>query len=173
MRPKVMPATNFPMYLVYEDGRVFSLHTNRFLKPFPIGRNNKYKDYKLCNDGVEFTIQAHRLVAQTFLPNPEGLATVNHMNGKHDDNHVENLEWMTHEDNIKHAVKEGLMAFHKSAEDHCRSTFTDEDVHAICRKFSEGVKPRDMASATTLLYQKLFRIYNRDNWKTISIHYDW
>ena len=174
MNLRVKPAENFPMYVVYEDGRVFSLYTNRFLKPFPIRRKgSKYLAYKLCNSGVEFTIQAHRLVAKTFIPNPNNLATVNHINGKHNDNHVENLEWLSHEDNIKHAVREGLMNFHKSAEEHCRATFTDADVHEICKKFSEGIKPRDLAVSTSLLYQKLFRIYNRDNWKTISQQYDW
>ena len=43
----------------------------------------------------------HRLVGKAFLPNPK--ETINHKNGKKDDNRVENLEWATHSENVRHA----------------------------------------------------------------------
>lgn len=49
----------------------------------------------------EFTI--HRLVALTFIPNPKKLATVNHKDLDKKNNNLENLEWMTNLENIKHA----------------------------------------------------------------------
>lgn len=66
---------------------------------------NGYLSVHLRNKGVERRASVHRLVAEAFIPNPDGLRDVNHKNGIKTDNRVENLEWLSHSDNIKHMYK--------------------------------------------------------------------
>ena len=60
-------------------------------------------------DGKFKTFKAHRIVAITWIPNPDNKRTVNHKNGIKTDNRVENLEWFTMKEQIQHAYKSGLI----------------------------------------------------------------
>lgn len=62
-------------------------------------RQHDSKGYK-----VAAGIGVHRFVAITFLPNPDNLPVVNHIDGNKSNNNVDNLEWMSHTDNIRHSA---------------------------------------------------------------------
>jgi hypothetical protein len=47
----------------------------------------------------------HRLVAQTWIPNPDNLPEINHIDGNPQNNHISNLEWCTHQQNHQHRVR--------------------------------------------------------------------
>ena len=64
----------------------------------------------ICVDGTRKTEYSHRIIAKTFLDNPENKPEVNHKNGKVLDNNVLNLEWVTYEENYIHAQMNGLIS---------------------------------------------------------------
>jgi len=66
--------------------------------------------YMVVNLGHGKTYKVHRLLAITYLPNPDELETVNHKDGIKIHNYVSNIEWMSAKDNLKHARDTGLSA---------------------------------------------------------------
>ena len=69
---------------------------------------NGYLKVMLRKSGKSYCRKIHRLVAEAFVPNPDGLNSVNHINNNKKDNRAENLEWMDHGDNVRKAYADGL-----------------------------------------------------------------
>ena len=96
----------YPNYQVSNMGRIKRLstgyyrRTEKILKPQL--QNNGYLHIKLSQKDKTKCILVHRLVAQVFIPNPNNLPQVNHINEDKKDNRVENLEWCTQKYNINY-----------------------------------------------------------------------
>lgn len=91
-------------YLISNLGRVFSKKTNKILKP---KMDDGYLRVFLSNEGKVKSHFIHKLIAQAFIPNPENKPIINHINSDRSDNRIENLEWCTVSENIKHGWKYG------------------------------------------------------------------
>lgn len=91
------PIKDFPNYDVSDQGEVRNVLTNCVLKGQP--NNGGYLRVKLCTSGRKLRKFVHRLIAETFIPNPSDLPVVDHINHARDDNRVMNLRWTTPQQN--------------------------------------------------------------------------
>ena len=76
--------------------------------PYPLKVSHTSSGYQRVSLDPRSTTHVHRLVAETWIPNPNRYPEVNHINGDKDDNRVENLEWVTRGENNRHAWRTGL-----------------------------------------------------------------
>jgi hypothetical protein len=81
----------------------------RILSDGQVRSGKSYTTVGLAKEGVSKTFMIHRIVAMHFIPNPNGLPEVNHLDGNKRNNHYANLEWTTRSGNMKHAFRHGLV----------------------------------------------------------------
>lgn len=86
----------------------------------PSKDENGYLLVGISKDGHSKRVFVHRLVAETFIENPDDKPTVNHIDGNKENNKVDNLEWATYKENRDHAVRTGLLNLDK-VRNHARS----------------------------------------------------
>lgn len=91
-------------YEVSNLGNVRNAKTNSIL----CKSIDRYCGVKLSKNNIKKFKSIHRLVAESFIPNPNNLPQVNHIDGNKLNNCVNNLEWCTRSENMKHAYKFGL-----------------------------------------------------------------
>ena len=91
---------------VSDAGEVIAIDKDR---PVTCGDNgNGYKYIRAMRHKVLYKFYIHRLVAECFVPNPNGYREVNHKDGNKRNNAAENLEWCTRSENVLHAYRTGL-----------------------------------------------------------------
>ena len=94
-------------YLISSHGRVTGVSGKLLKTNAPSGR---YPRVSLCTHvGRTQNFTVHRLVESHFLPKDKERTHVNHIDGNRENNHVENLEWCTHTENMRHAHKNNMV----------------------------------------------------------------
>ena len=95
------------IYEVSSCGQVRRLHKDKRSSPFKILKLDTLRGYKkvhLYKNGSGKPFQVHRLVAEAFIPNPENLSQVNHIDENPSNNCVENLEWCDPKYNVNYGT---------------------------------------------------------------------
>ena len=95
-------------YSVSNLGRVKSHNFNNTKQEKILSNKGIRRGYPAISLGKGNNKSIHRLVAETFIPNDKNKECVNHINGIKTDNRVENLEWVTQLENVKHAMNNKL-----------------------------------------------------------------
>jgi uncharacterized protein (UPF0248 family) len=125
-------------YIVYSDGKIFSKHIKRFMKP-SISNYSGYLNTKI--NGRSITV--HRLVAETFIPNPLNLDEVDHISSEKSNNNVDNLQWISKTNNIKKAWNDNIMSIQKGSKNGM-SKLSEEQVKEI-KYTHKHLKQKDLA----------------------------
>ena len=106
-------------YEASSDGQIRNKCSKRILHQFV--NNSGYLMTQF--DGK--TKSVHRVIAMAFIPNPNDLPEVNHINGNKLDNRVENLEWCTRGQNLKHAYDNQLRTSKGTNNGRCKLSIED------------------------------------------------
>ena len=114
--------------------------------------------------GRYFHASVHRLVAIAFIPNPLNLPEINHKDGNKSNNNDWNLEWATHQQNIDHANRTGLVDVR--GEKSCWAKLTEIDVVRI-RHLSNNMSQRRIAGMFGVNHSTIGNIIRRKKWKHI------
>lgn len=130
--------------------------------------NKGYKRVHVSNNGQEYKFYHHQLVAQAFIPNPYDKPCINHIDGNKLNNKVENLEWCTHSENLKHAYDTGLRDC--KGELNTQSKLTEDDVRWIRKIYKKHDKLNNaykLAKKYNVSPKCIMNVVNYKTWKHI------
>lgn len=152
-------------YKINPDGQIISCirKKSRFLK-ICVSKNG-YTKVELHNNCKGKWHSVHRLVATTFIPNPENKPQVNHINGIKTDNRVENLEWVTMSENIIHSFNIGTRKSHftgKSWDDNYYSKIKSWQFDEFINLYKSGKTALEMSyhfgTSRDCIYSMIYKL---------------
>lgn len=95
-------------YQITSTGKVLNKKTGKEIKPYVV--RGGYLQVGLWSDGKRHNQSLHRLVAKSFIPNPDDKPCIDHINTDRQDNRVENLRWVSYSENMKNSKTLGKIS---------------------------------------------------------------
>lgn len=128
----------------------------------------KYLRVNLYVDGEKRKYSVHKLVATAYIPRVEGKKFINHINANPLDNRVENLEWCTIQENIRHAFELNLIPRGKG--ENCpASKLNRRQVVEIKKRLATGELPKDICEDYQVGSSNIQKIKEGKNWRHVKI----
>lgn len=156
----------FEGYFVTEDGKVFSSRKGG-IKELSQSIQWKYWAVKVTVNGVRKHIHTHRLLAHTFIDNPENKPFVNHKDGDKLNCVVSNLEWVTRQENVDHAMENNLVPAMIGV-NNGRALLTEDQVKDIYLSLLDGESASELARFYKVEPTTIGNIKRRTMWKHIT-----
>ena len=97
------------LYGVTSCGKIWSYRRQKFLTPSDNG--NGYLYINLIKNGEYKRCRIHRIVAEAYIPNPDNLPEVDHIDNDKTHNYVNNLQWLSHKDNSRKSKNKPILQF--------------------------------------------------------------
>lgn len=154
------------LYSISKNGDVYSHKTSRFLKP----DKGRYLRVTLSDDKLKRRFFVHRLVLTTFIGHAPDRYVTNHKNGKTHDNRLENLEWCTQGENLKHSFDRLGRTWtppYKTGESHNQAKLSNDDVYKIRRLGAQGHTATSLAPLFNVSLSTICRVLKRERWRHI------
>jgi len=124
-----------------------------------------YYKVSLCVNFKAKSFNTHRLIAKSFIPNPDNKPQINHINGIRNDNRLDNLEWVTSKENMQHAHDTGLIITSKG-EQRSLSKLTEKEVLEI-RKIGKSKTQIELSRIYNVDQSLISYVLNNKIWKHI------
>lgn len=160
-------------YIINRLGEVVNTDTDHYMA------QNKnefgYLRTKIRFNGKSYDFKVHRLVAETFIQNPDNKPEVNHIDADKTHNWYKNLEWVTSKENKQHAIKHGLYdnaSFHTRGTERSTATHTEEQAHTVCKLASQGKTPKEITKLANVEITFVNSILYSGRWPHIYSQYD-
>ena len=145
-----------------ETGLYASSHGRVITKRKGVHHGSNSSGYRVINYDRK-TWRVHRMIAETFVPNPENKSEVNHINGNKADNRADNLEWCTSSENKQHAYNSGLKVSQKG-EARYNSKLTEGAVREIKRN-DQGLTQEALGELYGVTQSLISRIQRGKKWQ--------
>ena len=132
------------LYKISNLGRAKRIYKNKPEKILkPIKGSYGYMHYSFCKNSKTQSFRIHRLVALYFIDNPSNYPEVNHIDGNKENYSIENLEWCTRSQNMKHGHSLGLIFTNKASE--AVKIITEEKLIIIKKMKNLGFTLKEMS----------------------------
>jgi len=155
---------NYENYTITEKGVIINQKTN-YNKSLYIGSTGYYM-VTLSKNNKQNPKRVHRLIAEAYIPNPNNKPYVNHKNGIKTDNAISNLEWCTHDENMKHAFKTGLA--NNTGIKNGMAKLNPTKVKSIKHALIKGESQQKIADRFGVSRSCILKIHLGKTWKHIS-----
>ena len=154
--------SGYDNYFVSTIGRVKNINTGRILKQGTV--THGYLAVNLFKHNIGKTKKVHRLVAQTFIPNPKLKEFVNHKDFNKSNNNIDNLEWVTPKENSHHAKMGGRLSGAKRklrGESNANCKISDQQIKEMLLDRANGSRLRELSAKYKTSISNISMILNR------------